>query len=142
YSDVVIEGSILAPEPATIASHAEPVDMIQMPDGVTIEVVGRDFGNTRMLATDGDHVYATRSTEGDVVRLDDNNGDGTYESVTTLAARPGMHGIAIDGDSVFLATVNDVYTAPINEDGTFGTLTRIIDDLPDGGQHPNRTIAI
>src|SRR5690606_19377197 len=73
YSDVVIEGSILEPEPATIASHAELVDMIQMPDGFTVEVVGRDFGNTRMLATHGDHVYATRSTEGDVVRLDDNN---------------------------------------------------------------------
>jgi len=142
YSDVVIEGSILEPAPVTVASNAELADMIRAPDGFAVEVVGRDFGNTRMFATHGDHVYVTRSTEGDVIRLDDDNGDGTYEGFTTLAARPGMHGIAIDGDSVFLATVNDVYTAPINEDGTFGALTRIIDNLPDGGQHPNRTIAI
>ena len=28
------------------------------------------------------------------------------------------------------------------EDGTFGELERIINDLPDGGQHPNRTLGI
>ena len=86
--------------------------------------------------------YITRRTEGDVIRLDDADGDGTYEGFTEVASRPGMHGIAFDGDTVYLATVKDVYTAPVNADGTFGELTRIIDDLPDGGQHPNRTLAI
>jgi Raf kinase inhibitor-like YbhB/YbcL family protein len=43
---------------------------------------------------------------------------------------------------VFLATVNDVYVADVMDDGTFGPLTRIINDLPDGGQHPNRTLAV
>ena len=51
-----------------------------------------------------------------------------------------MHGIAFDGDTVFLATVNDVYVADVAADGSFGPLTRIINDLPDGGQHPNRTL--
>ncbi|RYG93451.1 MAG: YbhB/YbcL family Raf kinase inhibitor-like protein, partial [Alphaproteobacteria bacterium] len=95
-----------------------------------------------MLATHAGHVYATRRTEGDVIRLDDADGDGSYEGHTVVAARPGMHGIAFDNDVVFLATVNEIYTAPVNADGTFGDLTRLIDDLPDGGQHPNRTIAI
>jgi glucose/arabinose dehydrogenase len=43
---------------------------------------------------------------------------------------------------MFLATVKDVYVADIQKDGTLANLTRIIDDLPDGGQHPNRTLAV
>ena len=43
---------------------------------------------------------------------------------------------------VYLATVNDVYVADVKPDGTFGELQRIINDLPDGGQHPNRTLGI
>ena len=53
-----------------------------------------------------------------------------------------MHGIAIEGDTVYLATVTEVYRAEILEDGTLGPLERIIDDLPAGGQHPNRMIVV
>ncbi|MGK9201005.1 YbhB/YbcL family Raf kinase inhibitor-like protein [Sinorhizobium meliloti] len=74
--------------------------------------------------------------------LKDEDGDGKAETVRSIASRPGMHGIAFDGNRVFLATVNDVYVADVKSDGTFGDLKRIINDLPDGGQHPNRTLAI
>jgi Raf kinase inhibitor-like YbhB/YbcL family protein len=142
WSDAVVEGSILEPEPAVVSDDEELAGLISVPDGFSVSVAGREFGNIRMLAVHGDHVYATRRTEADVIRFDDEDGDGTYEGFTIIAARPGMHGIAIHEDTAYLATVNEVYTAPIAEDGTFGPLTRIIDDLPDGGQHPNRTLAI
>ncbi|MBJ3785090.1 PQQ-dependent sugar dehydrogenase [Devosia sediminis] len=142
YSDVTIEGAILEPEPIAVSDDAELAGLIRVPEGFSVAVAGREMGNIRMLATHGDHVYATRRTEADVIRFDDEDGDGTYEGFTVVAARPGMHGIAIHEDTVYLATVNEVYTAPIAADGTFGELTRIIDDLPDGGQHPNRTLAI
>ncbi len=142
YSDATVEGSVLEPKPIIVSDDAELAAMVKVPEGFAVEVVGRDMGNTRMLAVHGEHTYATRRTEGDVIRLDDADGDGKFEGFTTVAARPGMHGIAFDGDTVFLATVNEIYTAPVNADGTFGELKRIIDDLPDGGQHPNRTIAI
>ena len=60
------------------------------------------MGNTRMLAVHGDHVYATRRTEGDVIRLNDADTDETFEDFTIVAARPGMHGIAFHGDTVYL----------------------------------------
>ncbi len=142
YSDATVEGSILEPQPIKVTDDAELAAMVKVPEGFSVEVVSRDMGNTRMLAVHGDHTYATRRIEGDVIRLDDADGDGKFEAFTTVAARPGMHGVAFDGDTVFLATVNEIYTAPVNADGTFGELKRIIDDLPDGGQHPNRTIAI
>ncbi|HZY67476.1 MAG TPA: YbhB/YbcL family Raf kinase inhibitor-like protein [Devosia sp.] len=142
YSDVTIEGTILEPEPITVSDDAELASLIKVPEGFAVEVVGRELGNTRMLARHHQHVYATRRTEGDVILLNDADGDGKYEDFTTVAARPGMHGITFDDSTVYLATVNEIYTAPVNEDGSFGELTRIIDDLPDGGQHPNRTLAI
>ena len=142
YSDVTVEGTILEPEPITVSDDQELADLIRVPEGFTVEVAARELGNARILATHGPHVYATRRTESDVIRLDDADGDGKFEGYTVVAGRPGMHGIFIHEDTVYLATVNQVFTAPINEDGTFGELKMIIDDLPDGGQHPNRTLAI
>lgn len=142
YSDAVVEGSILEPEPITVSDDRELADLIRVPEGFSVDVVARDFGNTRMLATHGEHVYATRRTEADIIRLEDEDGDGRYESYSVVAARPGMHGLAFHGDTAYMITVNEVYTAPVNEDGSFGELTQIINDLPDGGQHANRTIAI
>jgi Raf kinase inhibitor-like YbhB/YbcL family protein len=116
---------------------------LKVPEGYRIGMFAENLGNARMLAVAEDGtVYLTRRTEGDVQMLRDTNNDGRADQVRTVARRPGMHGIALDGRTVFLVTQRDVYTAPILADGSFGPLTRIIDDLPDTGQHPNRTIAI
>lgn len=143
YSDVTIEGSILEPEKIQISDDAELTSLIKAPDGFNVEVFARDLINPRMLAvSDAGHLYATRRSVGDVIMLKDGDGDGKADGFQTVASRAGMHGIAFDGSQVFLATVNDVYVADVKEDGTFGELKRIINDLPDGGQHPNRTLAI
>lgn len=143
YSDVVVEGSILEPEPIKISDDAELAALIKVPDGFSVEVVARDMGNTRMIAVSGSgKVYVTRRAESDVIRLDDADGDGKFEGSTIVAARPGMHGITIDGDTVYLITVHDVFTTTLDADGNFGELKKIIDDLPDAGQHANRTLAI
>ncbi|MGK9054246.1 YbhB/YbcL family Raf kinase inhibitor-like protein [Neorhizobium petrolearium] len=143
YSDVVVQGSILEPEKIQVEDDRELASLIKAPEGFTVEVFARDLVNPRMLAvSDRGTLYATRRKVGDVIMLKDEDGDGKAERVQTVASRPGMHGIAFDGNKVFLVTINDVYTADVNEDGTFGELNRIINDLPDAGQHPNRTLAI
>jgi glucose/arabinose dehydrogenase len=53
-----------------------------------------------------------------------------------------VHGIAFHDDQVFLANVKSVFSATVAEDGSFGPLTEIIDDLPDGGQHALRTLGV
>jgi glucose/arabinose dehydrogenase len=53
-----------------------------------------------------------------------------------------MHGVAIDGNKMYLVAVNDVYATDIKPDGTLGSLTRIVTGLPEGGQHNNRTLAV
>ncbi|WP_426232192.1 YbhB/YbcL family Raf kinase inhibitor-like protein [Pararhizobium sp. DWP3-4] len=142
-SDVVVQGSILEPEKLRVENDAKLTALIKAPEGFKVEVFARDLINPRMLAvSDKGIVYATRRSIGDVVMLKGNNAVGRADSAVTVASRPGLHGIAFDGNTVFLVTIHDVYTADVMEDGTFGPLTRIINDLPDAGQHANRTLGI
>lgn len=43
---------------------------------------------------------------------------------------------------MYIAAVKEVYVNDINADGSLGSPKPIINDLPDGGQHPNRTLAV
>lgn len=142
-SDVTIQGSILEPEKLVVTDDAKLTGLIKAPAGFKVDVFARDLSNPRMLAVSPKGiVYATRRTVGDVIMLKDDNNDGKADGAVTVASRPNMHGIAFDGNKVFLVTIHDVYTADVKEDGTFGPFTRIIDDLPDAGQHANRTINV
>ncbi|PUA29121.1 MAG: hypothetical protein B0W54_00475 [Cellvibrio sp. 79] len=137
---VRIVGHVLKPEP--IASK-HLLKKLAVPKGFEVNVFAKNLINPRMIAVaDNGVVYVTRREVGDVIRLVDANNDGVAEQQDVVANRPGMHGIAIAGDKVFLATVNDVYSTGLDADGKFGPLIRIVDDLPDGGQHPNRTLAV
>jgi Raf kinase inhibitor-like YbhB/YbcL family protein len=142
-SDVVIEGSILEPEKLQVKDDAQLSALIKAPEGFKVDVFARDLLNPRMLAVSQKGiVYATRRSVGDVIMLKDDNGDGKADGTVTVASRPNLHGIAFDGNTVFMVTIYDVYKADVKEDGTFGPLTRIINDLPDAGQHANRTLGI
>lgn len=143
YSDVTVTGAILEPEPREPAEDEELAAGFRLAPGATVGVYARDLVNPRILAVSPDGtLYATRRSVGDVVMLRDGDGDGRADPPVTVASRPGMHGIAFDGATAYLATVNDVYAADVAPDGRFGDLRRIIDDLPDAGQHPNRTLAV
>jgi glucose/arabinose dehydrogenase len=96
-----------------------------------------------MLAVHSSHVYVTRPESDDVVMLTDANQDGSAESsLTAIAGLDNVHGIAFHEDSVYLATVTAVYEAAVNPDGTFAAPNVIVEDLPEGGQHPYRTLGI
>jgi len=122
-----------------------PADLakLRVPSGYAVSIAASDLGNARIVtaAPDGT-VYVTRRTEADVLMLKDADGDGTYETRRIVAARPNLHGIALDGQTVYLVATRDLYSAPILADGSFGELTKIVEDLPDAGQHANRTIAV
>lgn len=137
-ANVRFEAAVVEPRKA-----APDITMLKVPEGYFASIFAESLGNARMLAVGRDgSVYLTRRTEGDVVRLSDNDRDGRADAREIVARRPGMHGIAIDGDTAFLVTQRDVYSVPIMPDGKFGPMVRIIDDLPDAGQHMSRTIAV
>ena len=87
-------------------------------------------------------VYVTRPEAGDCLLLRDTNGDGQADQQTVVARKPHLHGIAIHGNSVYFATIHEIYVAPRKPDGTLGELKQIAGNLPDGGQHANRTLGV
>jgi glucose/arabinose dehydrogenase len=131
--------------PVRLDPTDERIAQLKVPDGFRIEKFAENLVNPRMLAVSEDGtVYVTRRQVGDVLMLRDTNRDGKADAVQVVAQRPDLHGIAIDRGNrrMYLAAVKDVYVADLNDDGTLGELRRIIDDLPDGGQHPNRTMGM
>jgi Raf kinase inhibitor-like YbhB/YbcL family protein len=139
-ADVSVVGHVLEPKRLPIEKGLIGVALHW---GFEMNVFAKDLINPRMLAVAEDGtVYVTRRSVGDVVMLRDDNGDGVADVQKVVARRPNMHGIAVDGDTVYLATVNNVYRTTIQAGGELAPLHLLVDDLPDGGQHPNRTLAV
>ncbi|MBW7466943.1 glucose/arabinose dehydrogenase [Pontibacter aydingkolensis] len=134
-----MEGNIF--KPAKVPATDERVRQLKVPTGFTITKFAENLNKPRMLAvhTDGT-VYVTDREKGTVTMLRDTNKDGKADQQKVVATKDQMHGIALRDNKAYLVTVNEVYTADINKDGTLGQLKMIADKLPDGGQHANRTI--
>jgi glucose/arabinose dehydrogenase len=116
---------------------------LEVPEGFSLGVFASGIENARMLGVHGDHVFVTRPMLGDVLRLVDEDADGIAESNVAVATDlPMVHGIAFRGDTVFLATDKLVYRGSVTESGAFESLTVFAEDLPDGGQHPLRTLGV
>lgn len=134
-----VEGHIFKPTkvPATDAR----VQQLKVPAGFTVTKFAENLNKPRMLAvhTDGT-VYVTDRDKGTVTMLRDTNKDGKADKQQVVAQKEQMHGIALRDGKAYLMTVNDIYTAQINKDGTFGELKLLAQDFPEGGQHPNRTL--
>ena len=131
-------GNIYKPE--SVEATEERLAELKMPDGFKISKFADDLGKARMMTVgpQGD-VYVT-SREGRVYRLKDTNNDGKADRKEEIITKEGAHGVTIHDGMFYLVTVKEVFRGKLNEDGSVGELEKIIDDLPDGGQHPNRTL--
>ncbi len=138
---VAIANNIFKPD--KVDASAERVAAIKAPPGFTVSVFASGLKNARIVAVapNGD-IYVSRRDQGDVILLRDANGDGKADGApVTVASRAGAHGLAIRDNKLYLVTVKEVFVADIQGDGRLGPLKMIIGDLPDSGQHPNRTLA-
>lgn len=115
---------------------------LKLPPGFHISKFAEGLENPRMIvaAPDGT-VYVSQRKTKNVVMLKDTDGDGRADVQMEVAKGPHMHGLALRGDTMYLEGVHDVWTAPVKPDGTLGDKTQIIGDLPDAGQHEDRTLA-
>jgi glucose/arabinose dehydrogenase len=125
----------LAPTPERLAS-------LKLPAGFRLSVFAEGLGKPRILvaAPDGT-VYVSRREPGDCWMLRDTDGDGRADVRKRVAQKKDLHGLALRGNRLYLATIKEVYVADRRADGTLGPLRQIMANLPDGGQHPNRTLA-
>jgi len=122
----------------------EMLTLLKVPAGWEVSLAASGLGKPRMLYTSPEgNIYVTRRDGGDVLMLQDKDGDNKFENlVTVLADFKGVHGITMKDGWMYLANSNEVKRYPVKPDGMLdvpkGEL--LIKDLPDGGQHPNRTL--
>jgi Raf kinase inhibitor-like YbhB/YbcL family protein len=139
FTDVTIEGHIY--EPQRLAPTNERVGKLQVAAGFSVQRFAEGLDNPRILATaDNGDVYVTQRKPGNVVLLRDLDSDGIADVQKIVLRLKNAHGIAIRGRQVYIATVKHVYVGDLRNDGSIGRLRTLIRDLPDGGQHPNRTL--
>jgi glucose/arabinose dehydrogenase len=131
---------VFRPESRPVSN--ERLARLKVPADFALGIFAQELGNARMLALGPDgSIYVTRTEQGDVLRLADRDGDGRAEENAVVATDlPGVHGIAVRGQEIFLATVRSIYRAALSQDGSISELLEIVNDLPDGGQHPRRTL--
>lgn len=140
-TDVPIKTHVF--KPAKVPATEARVAQLKAPAGFKVSVFARDLKNARILAVAPDgRIYVSRRDTGDVLMLEDRNGDGVADGAPKkVLDRAGAHGLAIHDGQLYVATVKEVFVAPLQADGTLGEAKLIIGDLPDAGQHPNRTLA-
>lgn len=132
-----VQGNIF--RPAKVEATPERIATLKLPEGFGIRVFAKDLKAPRMMAVGPDgSVYVTRrAPHGDVLKLPP-DGKGEPETVARI---PHVHGIAVRKGKMYLAAVRELYVADVKDDGSLGEIKRIYHDLPDAGQHPNRTLA-
>lgn len=134
-----VQGSVF--EPALVAATDQRIGQLRVPAGFTIAKFADGLGKPRQLAVSASgNVYVTNREAGTVTRLRDTNADGVADEKQVVATIKSVHGITIHSGTMYLVAIKEVFSAPINADGSLGTLRQLIGDLPDAGQHPNRTI--
>lgn len=130
-------------KPDKVPATPERIAALKAPTGFSVQPFATGLKNARILAVAPDgSVYLSRRDQGDVLLLRDRDGDGKADGEPLVVAnRAGAHGLAIHDGKLYLVTVNEVFVADILAEGKLGPLRMIIGDLPDSGQHPNRTLA-
>lgn len=128
-------------KPQLVDATESRISGLTLPQGFKIAKFAENLGKPRMMVVNenGD-VYVSRR-KGDVILLKDTNNDGKADEQQVVLTKEGAHGVEIYDNMFYLITVNEVFKGKMNSDGTIGELEKIIDNLPDGGQHPNRMLA-
>jgi Raf kinase inhibitor-like YbhB/YbcL family protein len=130
-------------KPDKVQATPARIAALKAPAGFKVSAFAMGLKNPRILAVAPDgSVYVSRREQGDVLLLRDRDGDGRADGEPIVVAnRAGPHGLAVKDGKLYLATVKEVFVADILPDGRLSDLQLLIGDLPDAGQHPNRTIA-
>jgi glucose/arabinose dehydrogenase len=129
--------------PRVVPATPDRIATLKVAEGLQVSVFADGLGKPRMIAAapNGD-VYVTRREPGDVWLLKDADGDGRAEVKKSLLVRKDLHGVAVDGRTLYLATIHEVLAAARAGDGSLGRVRTVAKGLPDAGQHPNRTLAV
>src|SRR5262245_32195241 len=125
--------------PKSVPFKKEYLKQLKLPKGFKVSVFADNLGSPGMLEVrDDGGVYVTRPNDKDVLLLSDTNSDDRADEKKTITSGINqVHGITIHDKKLYLCGEKELYES--NLDGS--NLKKLMSDLPDGGQHPYRTIA-
>jgi glucose/arabinose dehydrogenase len=125
-------------QPAQAPAGDAMVARLQVPPGFVVSLFAGGLGKPRMMDVGPDGtVYVTRRGDDDVLALRDVDGDGRADTRAVVARLTGVHGVAVQGGSLYLASSTTVWRMPL---ASAAPPVVVVDGLPDGGQHPNRMV--
>ena len=140
----VVTATVVTNFPQHELFNESMVSRIKVASGFAVTIAATGLGKPRMMAfSDKGHLYVTRRDQGDVLQLVDSDKDGRFDQMHTVISKfPSVHGIAFREGYLYVISNRELKRAKLNDDGSAGEPDLLIKDLPDGGQHPNRTLAI
>jgi len=133
----------IALEPSPVKFDESMLSQLRVPPGFRVTVFAKDMQHARWMqvAPNGD-VYLSRPKQGDVMLLRDTDRDGVADIKKTVAQNiRNVHGLALRENKLYMASDKKVLVADVQADGALGPVRTLVDDLPDGSQHPYRTLA-
>jgi glucose/arabinose dehydrogenase len=139
--DATLNATLFRPE--QLDFDASLLGRLAVPEGFRLNVFASGLGQPRVLLVNPDgSIFISRRGTDDVVAIKDDDQDGVADrSWVVVPKLEGAHGIARRDNIFYIATEHEVFTATLGEDGRADRPRRIVNDLPDAGQHPNRTLA-
>jgi len=129
--------------------HSEDLlQQIQLPEGFSISIFAQDLTNPRIIEVSRQgHIYVTEREAGQVTLLRDQDNDGEADDALPVASglgedKQGVHGLALspEGDYLYMVTDTQLYRAAVLEEGELDEPELVLGNLPEAGQHPNRTL--
>jgi glucose/arabinose dehydrogenase len=131
-----------AQSPKVVAPTNDCLARLTLPEGFHVQRFAEGLAQPRMIAVaDDGTVFVTSRGTGEVVGLRDEDGDGIVDQRWLAVKLLGVHGIALRGTRMYLATEREVFEAEIPARGKTAATRRRLADLPPVGRHPNRTLA-
>src|SRR5690606_31717889 len=126
----------------------ELLQQIHLPAGFSISVFAEDLTNPRMIEVSSQgHIYVTEREAGQVTLLRDQDNNGEADEAQPVVSglgegKQGVHGLALspEEDYLYMVTDTQLYRPAVLEEGELGEPERVLELLPDGGQHPIRTL--
>ena len=123
--------------PAPLPATAENIATLKLPAGFRITKYAEGLQSPRVIVlSDAGNLYVSSRDAGTITMIAP---DGKQTKVLELE---NVHGMVIHDGTMYYVTIKEVYSAPINADGTLGTSKMLMSDLPDAGQHVDRTLAV
>lgn len=123
--------------PAPLPATPDNVAKLKLPSGFHIAKFVEGLESPRVVVvSETGNIYVSSRDAGTITMVDHN---GKQAKVLELE---NVHGLVIHSGVLYYVTIKQVYAAPLKPDGTLGPSKLIIADLPDAGQHVDRTLAV